>query len=64
MSDNTMKPTTAALTSNQNARSKGNYVRPQLTELGPWKQMTLIYSLPIGPGGYGYGYGVFSEQSN
>lgn len=26
------------------------YVTPQVTDLGPWKKMTLIYSLPIGPG--------------
>lgn len=27
------------------------YRPPQVRDLGPWKTMTLLYSLPIGPGG-------------
>ena len=27
------------------------YQAPAVHDLGPWKAMTLIYSLPIGPGG-------------
>lgn len=27
------------------------YRKPEITDLGNWQNMTLIYSLPIGPGG-------------
>lgn len=27
------------------------YEAPQIKDLGSWKTMTLLYSLPIGPGG-------------
>lgn len=29
------------------------YERPQLRDLGAWSSLTLVYSLPVGPGGYG-----------
>lgn len=32
------------------AREVRPYQAPAVQDLGPWKSLTLIYSLPIGPG--------------
>lgn len=41
----------------QPLRAAGStYVPPQLTPLGRWEAVTLIQSVPIGPGSFGFPY--------
>jgi hypothetical protein len=49
-----MKSTDASAAAKPLRSAVSTYVPPQLTPLGRWEAVTLIQSVPIGPGSFGF----------